>query len=124
MELAPSTIQYLRQRHPSSFEQRKAADQVNAQIGKKLAKRSYDELLERYGYGTLVVGMPLWFAVSPDNPFRAENAVHDFMTRTVLWLEEVKHNVLRSLDCPFRNVITPTRPPTQALNASAHPSYS
>ena len=90
---------------PSSVEQRKAADQVIAQIERKLAKRTYDELLEKYGYGTLVVGMPLWFAVLPDDPFRAENAVDDFMTRTALGLEEVKQRVLRRRDCPFGKVI-------------------
>ena len=61
----------LRRGRPSRMEQRRAADQVITQIERKLAKTSYHELLERYGYGTLVVGMPLWFAVPPDDPFRA-----------------------------------------------------
>ena len=87
------------------MEQRRAADQVIAQIERKLAKTSYHELLERYGYGTLVVGMPLWFGVPPDDPFRVENAVDDFMTRTTLGLEEMRQRVLRRRDCPFRNVI-------------------
>ena len=95
----------LPQGRPSRVEQRRAADQVIAQIERKLAKTSYHELLERYGYGTLVVGMPLWFAVPPDDPFRAENAVDDFMTRTTLGLEEIRQRVLRRRDCPFRNVI-------------------
>lgn len=95
----------VRRRRPSRIEQRIAADRVIAQIERKLAKRSYDELLERYGYGKLVVGMPLWFAVPPDDPFRAENAVDDFMTRTVLGLEEIKQKMLRRRGCPFRNVV-------------------
>ena len=90
---------------PSRVKQRQAADQVIAQIKKKLAKRSYGELLEKYGYGTLVVGMPLWFAVPPDDPFRTENAVDDFTTRTTLGLEEIEQEVLRRRDCPFRKVI-------------------
>ena len=65
----------------SRVEQRNAADSVIAQVQRKLAKRSYDEPVERYGYGTLVVGMPLWFAVPPDDPLCAENAVDDFMTQ-------------------------------------------
>lgn len=105
----------LRRGRPSRVEQRKAADQVIAQIERKLAKASYDELLERYGYGTLVVGMPLWFAVPPDNPFRAENAVDDFMTRTALGMEDVKKRVLRRRDCPFRNVIVIWDTTPQAL---------
>ena len=95
----------LRLGRPSRLEQRCAADRVLAQIEKKLAKKSYGELLEKYGYGTLVVGMPLWFAVPPDDPFRAENAIDDFMTRTAIGLEELKRSRLRRRDCPFRNVV-------------------
>lgn len=76
-----------------------------AQTEGKLAKRSYDELLERHGYGTLVLGMPLRLAVPPDDPLRVENAVDNFMTRTALGLEEIKQSVLRIRDCPFRRVI-------------------
>ena len=105
----------LRQGRPSRIEQRRAADQVIAQIKRKLAKTSYDELLERYGYGTLVVGMPLWFAVPPDDPFRAENAVDDFMTRTTLGLEDVRQRTLRRRACPFRSVIVIWDTTPQAL---------
>ena len=58
----------LRRGRPSRIEQRSAADRVIDQIERKLSKTSYHELLERYGYGTLVVGVPLWFAVPPDDP--------------------------------------------------------
>ena len=107
----------LRRERPSRMEQRRAADCVIAQIERKLSKTSYHELLERYGYGTLVVGMPLWFAVPPDDPFRAENAVDDFMTRTILGLEDVKQRVLRRRDCPFRNVIVTWDTTPHALRA-------
>ena len=100
---------------PSRMEQRRAADQVIAQIERKLAKTSYHELLERYGYGTLVVGMPMWFAVPPDDPFREENAIDDFMTRTTLGLEDIKQRSLRRRDCPFRNVIVIWNTTPQAL---------
>ena len=95
----------LRLGRPSRVEQRSAADRVIRQIERKLAKASYRELQGRYGCGTLVVGMPLWFAVPPDDPLRAENALDDFMTRTKLGLEEVRQRVLRRLDCPFRRVV-------------------
>ena len=95
----------LRRGRPSRLEQRCAADRVIEQIERKLAKKSYEGLLERYGYGTLVVGMPLWFAVHSDDPFRAENAIDDFATRTSLGLEELKRRVLRRRDCPFRKVV-------------------
>ena len=104
-------------RRPSRIQQRKAADQVIEQIERKLAKASYQELMEKYGYGTLVVGMPLWFAVPPDDPFRAENALDDFMTRTALGLEEVRLRVLRKRDCPFRNVVVIWDTSPQALRA-------
>ena len=105
----------LRLGRPSRIEQRSAADQAIEKIKKKLAKTSYRELLQRYGYGTLVVGMPLWFAVPPDDPFRAENAIDDFMTRTTLGLEEVRRRVLRRRDCPFRKVVVIWDTTPQAL---------
>ena len=89
---------------PTKSDQRRAADRVIAQVERKLSKRSYNELLEKYGYGTLVVGLPLWFAVPPDNPFRSENALDNFYARTMLGLEEIKRNMLRRRNCPFRNV--------------------
>ena len=103
----------LRLRRLSRIGQRGAADHA---IEKKLAKASYRELLERYGYGTLVVGMPLWFAVPPNDPFRAENAIDDFVTRTTLGLEEVRRRVLRRRDCPFRKVIVIWDTTPQALH--------
>lgn len=105
----------LKRGRPSRLEQRIAADRVIKRIGKKLAKSSYDELLEKYGYGTLVVGMPLWFAVRPDDPSRAENAIDDFMTRTALGLEELKRTVLRRRDCPFGKVVVVWDPTPEAL---------
>ena len=105
----------LRRGRPSRVEQRKAADEVIAQIGRKLAKASYRELLEKYGYGTLVVGLPLWFAVPSDAPFRPENAIDDFMTRTALGLEDVRRRVLGRRDCPFRSVIVIWDTTPQAL---------
>ena len=101
---------------PSRNEQRKAADKAIAQVERKLSKSSYEELLERYGYGTLVVGMPLWFAVPPDDPWRAQNALDDFMTRTTLGLEDVKQRVLRRRTCPFRNVIVTWDTTPQAMH--------
>ena len=101
----------LRLGRPSRMEQRRAADRVIASIEKKLSKASYQGLLAKYGYGTLVVGMPLWFAVLPVDPFRAENALDDFATRTALGLDEIRRSVLRRRDCPFRNIIVIWTPP-------------
>ena len=98
-------LRTIRRGRPSRAEQRRAADQVTEQVRIKLTKRSYRELVERYGYGTLVVGMPLWFAVPPDDPFRPAKVLDDFMTRTVAGLEEMKRTALRKPGCPFREVI-------------------
>ena len=98
-------LQTIPRGRPSQAEQVLAADKAIDQVRKKLEKRSYRELAERYGYGTLVVGMPLWFAVPPDDPFRPENVLDDFMTRTLTGLEELKRTELRKPACPFRRVI-------------------
>ncbi len=89
---------------PTRVEQQRAADSVIKQIEKKLSKHSYDELLEEYGYGTLVVGMPLWFATLPLDPFRAENAIDDFVTRVGMGLKGIKKRKLKRQDCPFKNI--------------------
>lgn len=90
---------------PARVEQRKAADKTSQQIEKKLAKASYHELLEKYGYGTLVVGLPLWFATYPDDPWRVKNALDDFFTRTTLGLEDLERKILRRRDCLFRQIL-------------------
>ena len=105
----------LRRGRPSRMEQRKAADAVIEAVNCKLARASYQDLLKRYGYGTLVVGMPLWFAVLPEDPFRPENAVDDFMTRTSVGLKEVGRRTLRRRRCPFRNVLVMWEPTPEAL---------
>ena len=107
----------LRLTRPRRAEQRRAADKVIERIEKKLAKASYGELVRKYGYGTLVVGLPLWFATPPNNPFRAENAVDDFVTRTLLGLEDVKSRLLTRRDCPFWKVIVLWDTTPQALRA-------
>ena len=90
---------------PSRAAQRRAADAVIRQIERKLAKASYDELMEKYGYGTLVVGLPLWFAVPPTDLLRAKNALDEFDTRTKLGLEVIQRRKLNRSDCPFKQVV-------------------
>ena len=85
----------LQKDRPPRIKQRIAADKVIEAIKRKLAKSSYQELLQRHGYGTLVVGLPLWFATPPNDPYRAENAVDDFMARVGIGLLEIKRTELR-----------------------------
>ena len=90
---------------PVRVEQRRASDETIRQIQRKLEKASYRELLEEYGYGTLVVGLPLWFATFPDDPWRVKNALDDFFTRTMLGVEDMEQKILRRRDCPFRQIL-------------------
>ncbi len=90
---------------PAGEDQRKAADQVIGQVKRKLIKPSYNDLRERYGYGTLVVGLPLWFALPPAVPFNAENAPDDFVSRVGLGLMDVRRKILENENCPFKRVI-------------------
>ena len=107
--------QGLKRGRPARAAQRRAADDVIDAVRKKARKRSYDELVEKYGYGTLVVGMPFWFAVPPINPFRPENALDDFFVRTILGLEEIKRTELRRHSCPFKHVIVIWDPTPEAI---------
>ena len=90
---------------PTRSQQRRAADCVISSVEKKLVKTSYREMVEPYGYGTLVVGLPLWFAVLPENPRRAENALDDFATRVLLGLEHLKDRLLVRDDCAFNRIV-------------------
>ena len=85
----------LKRGRPSRWQQRKAADEVLKAIKRKIRKTSYDAVVEKYGYGTLVIGLPLWFAVFPEDPFRAENSLDDFMVRTKIGMEEIGRKELR-----------------------------
>ena len=100
---------------PTRSEQRRAADKVVERVSMKLEKASYRELLENFGYGTLVVGLPLWFAALPEDPWRSENAVDDFFTRTKLGLNELKRRILKHRDCPFRRIVVIWDTTPQAL---------
>ena len=67
--------------NPSRAAQRRAADQVLDAIDKKLDMPSYAGLTAPHGYGTLIVGLPLWFASPPADPSRDANVLDDFITR-------------------------------------------
>ena len=58
----------LRMGLPRRVQQRRAADAVLAAIEHKLSKPSYEDLGSTYGYGTLMVGLPLWFGVRSVEP--------------------------------------------------------
>lgn len=90
---------------PNRAQQRAAADKVMEAVEKKIRKPSYDEMMKKYGYGTLVVGLPLWFATPPADPFRAENSLDNFVVRTSIGIEEIKQKELVKKECPFKRVL-------------------
>ena len=85
---------------PRRAAQRRAADKVIAAVERKLNKASYEGMSEKHGYGTLIVGLPLWFATYPLDPLRVENVIDDFVTRTLIGLERSARQ-LRKKECPF-----------------------
>ena len=89
---------------PGRAAQRRAADQVIAAVGKKLAKVSYRDMRKSHGFGTLIVGLPLWFATYPADPHRAENVIDDFVTRVAIGLKP-HFRQLRSRRCPFWRIV-------------------
>ena len=100
---------------PSKAAQRSAADQVVQQIRRKLDKASYQDPLERYGRGYLVVGMPLWFATPPDHLGLPKGAADDFWTRMDFGLKAIEQSELARPDCPFRKVMVVWEPSSLAL---------
>ena len=90
---------------PWKSEQKRAADIVIEAVETKLKKSSYRHMLRSYGYGTLIVGLPLWFATPPIDPLRPENVIDDFMCRTQMGLEILGKRWLRDKECPFGQVI-------------------
>ena len=92
---------------PRRTAQRRAADKVvalHSAVEKKLSKSSYEGMSRHHGYGTLIVGLPLWFATWPLNPLRVENVVDDFTTRVGMGLKSYSTR-LRSRSCPFWRIV-------------------
>lgn len=89
---------------PSRASQQRAADKVIDAIEGKLNKPSYKGMWREHGYGTLIVGLPLWFAMPPANPLRVENIVDDFYTRVLVGLTPHGRR-LRKKNCPFWRIV-------------------
>ena len=89
---------------PGRAAQRRASDSVIIAVDRKLAKSSYKGMSTAHGFGTLIVGLPLWFASYAVNPYRAENVIHDFVTRVSIGLEPHLRR-LKSRECPFWRIV-------------------
>lgn len=89
---------------PPRASQQRAADKVIEAVEKKLKKASYEAMWRDHGYGTLIVGLPLWFAMPPTNPLRVENVVDNFRTRVLMGLKPYLRQ-LRKKSCPFWRIV-------------------
>ena len=101
---------------PSRAAQRRAADKVIAAVEKKLSKESYRDMEKMHGYGTLIVGLPLWFACYPANPLRAENVIDDFVSRVGMGLKP-HFGRLRNRRCPFWRIVVVWRTSARSMSA-------
>ncbi len=89
---------------PSRTSQQRAAGKVIDAVERKLNKASYEGMWREHGYGTLIVGLPLWFAMPAANPLRVENVVDNFGTRMVMGLKPHLRR-LRKKSCPFWRIV-------------------
>ena len=99
---------------PSRAAQRRAADKVIAAVERKLARSSYESLWRTYGYGTLIVALPVWFATYPLDPQRVENVIDDFTTRVLIGLEPHARR-LRKRRCPFWRIVVVWKGSTESI---------
>ena len=89
---------------PCRAAERRAADRVIAAVETKVNRPSYEGMWRTHGYGTLVVGLPLWFATIPADPLRIENVLDDFMTRVGIGLKPSERQ-LKKKRCPFWRIV-------------------
>ena len=89
---------------PCRAAQRRAADSVIKAVPKKLNHPPYRGMWREHGYGTLIVGLPLWFATIPADPLRAENVIDDFRTRVTTGLKPYARQ-LKKRSCPFWRIV-------------------
>ena len=99
---------------PSPQDQLKTADEVFKMLNKKFQKTSYKELPSKYGYGSLIVGLPLWFATLPFCSPRGESQNNDFMTLISRRLEPFI-SLLEKTDCPFWRIIVIWTPSLKSI---------
>ena len=117
---------------PDARLQRAMADHVLAAVIKKAWKGQeagpYRSLVDDYGRGVLIVGLPLWFSVLPSVPRNPSSALDDFVTRLLLGLDAIQRSVLRANWCPFDSVVVLWNPTLESIDswarAADHDFYS
>ena len=93
---------------PDARKQCEMADQVIEAIERKARKGmesgSYHSLVRDYGQGTLIVGLPLWFAGFPLEPRDPDSLLTEFAPRVAAGLDAISGSVLRADWCPFHSI--------------------
>ena len=107
---------------PDPRRQRDMADRVVEAIEKKAGKGrddAYNKLVEEYGRGVLIVGLPLWFAGFPAAPDDPGGVLREFTARLGVAVDSIDRPVLRKSWCPFDTVCVLWTPTGEALDAWA-----
>ena len=99
------------------------ADEVVDAVKEKACKGdeggSYRPLVDDYGRGVLLVGLPLWFAAWPETLTEPERLVEEFVPRVLLGFQEIERSVLRQSWCPFDSVVVIWNPTLESVNSWA-----
>ena len=105
---------------PDVCTQLEMVNRVITSIKKKAKKGreegSYKSLVNDYGRGQLIVGLPLWFATYPSDMMDPSTVLTNFSIRLQLALKEIKHSVLRTNWCPFDSVVILWNPTLEAID--------
>ena len=108
---------------PGTRVQRKMADEVVSRVVRKArkgdARGSYRALVDGYGGGVLIVGLPLWFAAWPATLEQPETLVEEFVPRVLLGFQAIERSVLRQPWCPFDSVVVIWNPTLESVDAWA-----
>lgn len=107
---------------PDARLQQAMADRVIEAIKKKAEKGqddAYRQLVEKYGRGVLIVGLPLWFAGFPAAPDDPGGVLCEFTVRLGVAIDSIRRSVLRKRWCPFDAVCVLWTPTSEALDAWA-----
>ncbi|MYH81794.1 hypothetical protein F4009_22635 [Candidatus Poribacteria bacterium] len=94
----------------------KVIDRIKKKAKKGCEEGSYKSLVNDYGRGQLIVGLPLWFATYPSDLMDPSTVLTDFSIRLKLALKEIKNSVLRTNWCPFDSVVILWNPTLEAIN--------
>ena len=108
---------------PGTGIQRDMADEVVSRVVQKARKGdacgSYRPLVDDYGGGVLIVGLPLWFAAWPETIEDPKTLVGEFVPRVLLGFQAIKRSVLRQPWCPFDSVVVIWNPTLESVDSWA-----